>query len=204
MYWLLGCLAGAGCYQQPVRPDLGVAAREVIALRKDGNIVCSGFWIGPYHALTAKHCLRSFDSVTDWAGRPLKLINFRSDPDTDIGLLTLQDKREHKAAVLTAHMPAPGRQIWAIGHQMGQGWWYTSGLSSGVREGLFRFSAPVMPGSSGGPVFTETGAVCGVAVSMQQYPAQMLPGLFVLMPVTHMGFAVPANKVLQFLRRVLP
>ena len=204
MYWLVWGLIGAGCYVQQRPLEYRTLASEIVALRKDGHITCSGFWIGPNHALTAKHCLSNFDSVTDFVGRGVVVVNARGDRDSDVGLLTLQSKAAHPSATLTDRMPTPGSPVWAIGHHMGLGWWYTTGLASGVVNGQFRYTAPIMPGASGGPVFTETGSVCGVAVAVQQYPLQLIPGLFVLQPIPHMAYAVPMRKVLQFLHRSLP
>lgn len=194
----------AGCVRSPQPLEYHTLATEIIALRKERHIVCTGFWVGAKHAVTAKHCLNSFDSVTDYYGRRVAVIRVYPDPTTDIGLLVLDPKQPHNSAILSAKVPRPGHQVWSIGHQMGQGWWYSTGLASGIRDGLFSFTAPIMPGASGSPVYTETGTVCGVAVAVQQYPVQLIPGLFALTPVPHMAYAVPSKKVLQFLRRSLP
>jgi hypothetical protein len=62
----------------------------------------------------------------------------------------------------------PGDRVIAIGHPLGLGNTVSDGLVSAVREldeelTLLQISAPIAPGSSGGPLFNERGQVIGVA-----------------------------------------
>lgn len=62
----------------------------------------------------------------------------------------------------------PGERVVAIGHPMGLGNTVSDGLVSGVRVlddslTLLQISAPIAPGSSGGPLFNDRGEVIGVA-----------------------------------------
>ena len=62
----------------------------------------------------------------------------------------------------------PGEHVVAIGHPMGMGNTVSDGLVSGVRKidpkhTLLQISAPISPGSSGGPIFNERAEVIGVA-----------------------------------------
>jgi hypothetical protein len=62
----------------------------------------------------------------------------------------------------------PGERVVAIGHPLGLDHTVSDGLLSGVRKvnadlALLQISAPISPGSSGGPVFNERGEVIGVA-----------------------------------------
>ena len=62
----------------------------------------------------------------------------------------------------------PGQSVIAIGHPLGLGNTVSNGLVSGVREVekgllLLQISAPISPGSSGGPLLDEHGEVIGVS-----------------------------------------
>lgn len=62
----------------------------------------------------------------------------------------------------------PGQHVVAIGHPLGMGNTVSDGLVSAVRNidaklTLLQISAPISPGSSGGPIFNEHGEVIGVA-----------------------------------------
>ncbi len=65
----------------------------------------------------------------------------------------------------------PGDSVLAIGHPLGLEDTVSNGLISAVREvhtGLkvLQISAPIAPGSSGGPLFNERGEVIGVATAI--------------------------------------
>jgi hypothetical protein len=62
----------------------------------------------------------------------------------------------------------PGERVVAIGHPLGLGNTISDGLVSGVRElnprlTLLQITAPIAPGSSGGPIFNDRAEVIGVA-----------------------------------------
>jgi hypothetical protein len=62
----------------------------------------------------------------------------------------------------------PGEHVVAIGHPLGMGNTVSDGLVSAVRRldpklTLLQISAPISPGSSGGPIFNERAEVIGVA-----------------------------------------
>ncbi len=62
----------------------------------------------------------------------------------------------------------PGEHVVAIGHPLGLGNTVSDGLVSGVRVidptvTLLQITAPIAPGSSGGPIFNERAEVIGIA-----------------------------------------
>lgn len=64
----------------------------------------------------------------------------------------------------------PGERVFVIGNPRGLGWSFSEGSVSYVgrsvgTEQLIQFTAPISPGSSGGPVFDEAGKVVGLATS---------------------------------------
>lgn len=83
---------------------------------------------------------------------------------------------------------AVGEGVVVIGNPEGLEKSVTNGLVSGLRtvdeQKLFQISAPISPGSSGGPVFNDKGEVIGVVVSF-------LDG------GQNLNFAIPINAVKQ-------
>jgi S1-C subfamily serine protease len=81
----------------------------------------------------------------------------------------------------------PGEHVVAIGHPLGLGDTVSDGLVSGIRElpstkqTMLQISAPISPGSSGGPVFNDRGEVIGVS-------ALLITG------GENLNFAVPINE----------
>ncbi len=88
--------------------------------------------------------------------------------------------------------PVVGMKVYAIGSPKGLESTFSEGIVSGYRsgsEGLPRlqFSAPVSPGSSGGPLVDETGQVVGVVTALHRGGQNL-------------NFAVPASEVRDFLK----
>jgi S1-C subfamily serine protease len=64
-------------------------------------------------------------------------------------------------------------------------------------EGLFQFSAPIQPGSSGGPVVSDGGELLGITVSTLNVAALVSQGLL----PQNVNFALDAKHAVAFLRR---
>ena len=62
--------------------------------------------------------------------------------------------------------------------------------------GLFQFSAPIQPGSSGGPVVSDGGELLGVTVSSLSAAAHIKDGLL----PQNVNFALEAKYAAMFLR----
>jgi len=78
-----------------------------------------------------------------------------------------------------------GEHVVAIGNPLGLGDTISDGLLSGMRDlgdgvGVLQISAPISPGSSGGPVLNDRGQVIGIAT-------------FVVTRGQNLNFAVPIN-----------
>lgn len=84
--------------------------------------------------------------------------------------------------------PKPGDPVVVVGSPLGLGGTVTSGIVSAIRQeggrDYIQFSAPISPGSSGGPVVDRAGRVLGIAEA--KAVGQGAEGL---------SFAVPINKV---------
>jgi S1-C subfamily serine protease len=64
-------------------------------------------------------------------------------------------------------LPEIGEKIYAVGNPKGLNGTFSEGIVSGIREissnDLIQITAPISPGSSGGPVLNKTGKVIGIA-----------------------------------------
>lgn len=88
-----------------------------------------------------------------------------------------------------------GERVFALGHPLGLDLTVSDGLLSampGTRPGaLLQISAPISPGSSGGPVLNGSGAVIGIATATAGRGQNV-------------NFAVPAEVLLQLLAAPTP
>jgi serine protease Do len=89
----------------------------------------------------------------------------------------------------------PGDPVVAIGHPLGLEETVTNGLVSAVRREseleFLQISAPIAPGSSGGPLFNEQGEVIGVATA-------------ILRGGQNLNFGLPVNYVKDLVKKPDP
>jgi hypothetical protein len=90
------------------------------------------------------------------------------DPDHDLIVLHVAAKDLVPLRLGDSEHVKPGEPVVAIGHPLGLGNTVSNGLVSAVREVrpgllLLQISAPISPGSSGGPLLNEQGEVIGLS-----------------------------------------
>jgi hypothetical protein len=90
------------------------------------------------------------------------------DEERDLAVLHIPATRLPALEIGDSAAVHPGDRVIAIGHPLGLGNTVSDGLVSAVRVvdddlTLLQISAPIAPGSSGGPLFNERGQVIGVA-----------------------------------------
>lgn len=90
------------------------------------------------------------------------------DQDRDLALLSV----DVKAPALRLADPVPaevGDTVYAVGNPEGLEGTFPQGLISGIRQrgsdSILQITAPISPGSSGGPFLNSKGQVVGIAVS---------------------------------------
>lgn len=92
---------------------------------------------------------------------------FSIDKKNDLAILSVPTI-EGKPLQLSSLTPEVGEQIYAIGNPKGLSGTISEGIISGIRNlentDLIQITAPISPGSSGGPVVDNSGHVIGVAV----------------------------------------
>jgi S1-C subfamily serine protease len=91
------------------------------------------------------------------------------DPDHDIAVLKVEQVRA-RSLVLGHNVTVEiGQKVYVVGNPHGLAGTFSEGIVSGVRgqgpDTLIQITAPISPGSSGGPVLDESGRVIGVATA---------------------------------------
>jgi serine protease Do len=184
-----GAEPGAG---GPLTPaQISARASASVVLIKTATGLGSGFIAGSGgRVATSLHVLAS--------GGPITVVLSDSSEITDLEVMATDET--HDLAVLRARglraAPLPlgdsqsvraGDRVVAIGHPLGLDHTVSDGLVSAVREltpklTLLQISAPISPGSSGGPLLNDRGEVIGVAT-------------LVLIKGQNLNFGIPINAV---------
>ncbi|MDR3707469.1 MAG: trypsin-like peptidase domain-containing protein [Capsulimonadaceae bacterium] len=151
-----------------------LALKSVVSLTvlgADGNTLKtgSGFVIGKNVIVTNVHVIKGAHAVTanytDGTSRDvLGLLGF--DKDRDLAILYSDTSGEHPVHLGDSSRVRVGDRVVAVGSPEGLTGSVTNGIISGIRvvgdTKLFQTTAPISPGSSGGPLINEYGEVIGV------------------------------------------
>lgn len=156
----------------PLTPSQ-IAARSVpsVVVLKTNVGMGSGFAVGrPGRVLTNLHVLAGAKKLEAFLvdGTPLRVVGLLGwDTVNDVALV--QVKENLPPLVLSSEPPYVGQSVVAIGNPLGFTATVTDGLVSGLRReestDFLQISAPIAPGSSGGPVINIYGQVVGVSVA---------------------------------------
>lgn len=91
------------------------------------------------------------------------------DKRRDLVLLSVPDAPGPSLRLGNANLVAVGDRVYAAGNPMGLEGTISEGIVSGVRQvdgdTLFQITAPISPGSSGGPILNSSSQVIGVATA---------------------------------------
>lgn len=108
------------------------------------------------------------------------------DTNHDLAILVSDLPVDAQPLVLATEEPAVGTEVFALGNPQGLERTISQGIVSGVRDRdgkrLLQITAPISPGSSGGPVVTRDGRVVGVTIGY-------------LEGGQNLNFAIPASTV---------
>jgi S1-C subfamily serine protease len=109
---------------------------------------------------------------------------FQIDKINDLAILSVPTLTAQPLAISNIEKPEIGEKIYAIGNPKGLSGTISEGIVSGIRslenKSLIQITAPISPGSSGGPVINNKGEVIGVAVGT-------------LTSGQNLNFAIPVN-----------
>ena len=157
----------------------------------------TGFAVTSQHILTCAHVIEGVDSlsIVSFDGRHTAELVVM-DSKNDLALLRVPQAEAFKPVRFREGLGSElGENIVTLGFPLaglaGGGVQVTQGCVSGLfgpfdDAGLMQFTAPIQPGSSGGPVFDPSGLVSGVVTSSMR-------------DTQNMNFAVKSALVLAFL-----
>jgi S1-C subfamily serine protease len=167
-------------------PPLGLTGREIsqtafpamvtLVMRdRNGHSVSlgSGFFVTPRLVATNLHVVR--DTISGVAKRigkegNLKVLGFVAvDTINDLAILEMNDSSSTTLNIAKSSSVSIGDTIYAIGSPEGFEGTFSQGVVSGVRDRngarLLQISAPISPGSSGGPILDQSARVVGISVA---------------------------------------
>lgn len=133
----------------------------------------SGFVIQGGYIATNLHVVRGASRGTaKLIGQPAKaeiLGVVAVDPRMDIVLLQVKGLQAPPLPIGDSSRVAVGEEVFAIGNPQGLEGTMSQGIVSGIRKvkdaEVLQITAPISPGSSGGPVLDQQGKVIGIAVA---------------------------------------
>lgn len=132
----------------------------------------SGFFVAPNIIATNYHVIENASSAVCYlnnSNRTYEIEGYLAvDKAVDLVLLEVSGiKRE--PIPISSESVSPGQQIYVIGSPIGLEATISNGIVSGMRDfdghKLIQMTAPISPGSSGGPVLNADGELIGVSVS---------------------------------------
>jgi len=167
------------------------ASKSVLLLlvkTPDGRLLGqgTGFVVANGRIVTNEHVVRGGTVFVDLGPVKLPLTVERVDNKNDLAVLTASAELDIPPLSLASSAPVTGTTIYAIGNPAGLERTLSTGVVSAVRtiqgRELLQISAPISPGSSGGPILDGRGDVVGVAVG-------------IIEKGQNLNFAVPAALV---------
>lgn len=156
----------------------------------------SGFFVGEDIVATNLHVVEGAAGGYARIGGRKRKYNISglvaSDPRRDLVLLKVDGAKARRLPLGDSSEIAVGDTVYAVGNPRGLEGTFSEGIISGIRqvEGdtLLQITAPISPGSSGGPVLNASGEVIGIAV------ASFKGG-------QNLNFAIPSSYVEALLSR---
>ena len=153
----------------------------------------SGFFIGPGKILTNAHVIESGYSAEVLSESEYydRVTILKSDSDIDLAVIKVDERSEVYLPLEQEQEIRPGERILAIGNPLGLEKTVSDGLISAIRGApgglqIIQISAPISPGSSGGPLLNQQGRVIGVTAAT-------------LSEGQNLNFAIGVRTIINFL-----
>lgn len=174
--------------------EIAHRTRRSIVTVSAGERLGSGFFVAQGVVATNLHVVQGEQSIAiktvDGAMYAVSAVR-GFDHKVDLALLEIDGKPENAPLSLAnSEGVSQGDAVFAVGSPRGLESTLSTGIVSAIRENdgnqVFQVTAPVAPGSSGGPALNDRGEVIGVITAMSTN-------------AQNVGFAVPASYVRRLL-----
>ena len=172
-----------------------IASDSTVSLRikrADNTVVSgSGFFIGDGQIATNYHVIEGMvsgtaESVSEQTAYPIESVLY-TDPVHDLAIIKVTNLNAPALPFGDSDTVRIGEPVYVAGNPWGLAGTFSTGVISAVRPGnslvadeVIQITAPISPGSSGGPVLNDRGEVIGISVG------QFTRG-------QNLNFAVPVN-----------
>ena len=127
------------------------------------------------------------------------------DPERDLVVLKISGAGVQELALGNSESVHVGETVYAVGNPQGLEGTFSQGIVSSIREvgtdKILQITAPISPGSSGGPVLNSKGEVIGVSVATFRGGQNLnfaIPSNYLKALVTKAGPAKPLAKAKPF------
>lgn len=190
--FLLGAKAKDPDLAPKVYAETSKSVLMIVVRSEKGEIVRqgTGFVVAGGKVVTNEHIVRNGNVLIDLGAVKLPASVERIDTFNDIALLSVGAELSLKPLTIGDVLPKPGTSVYVISNPVGLEKSISTGVVSGIRDfdgrQLLQITAPISPGSSGGPILNARGEVVGVAVGM-------------LEKGQNLNFAVPAALISKLL-----
>ena len=133
----------------------------------------SGFVISDNLIVTNRHVIAGASSgYGKLVGKNLKFEiagTVAVDAAHDLAILSLRGLKAPALAIGDSNQIAVGDEVYAVGNPEGLEGTFSQGIVSGLRhldgDTILQITAPISPGSSGGPILNRNGQAIGIAVA---------------------------------------
>jgi tetratricopeptide (TPR) repeat protein len=174
--------------------DNSKAVVVVVTYNEKGEPISqgSGFIVRPDGAVvTNYHVISNAKDIKVKAGAKVLDVEglILADKENDIAILKAKGEKLQTVKIGDSEKATIGGKVYVISSPRGLENTISDGLLSGIREissdkKVLQITAPVSPGSSGGPVFNKDGEVIGIAT-------------FLLEDAQNLNFAMPVNLIIN-------
>lgn len=155
----------------------------------------SGFFVAPDLVATCFHVVRGNSDIkikaVGWSGRAASVAAW--DEENDLAVLRVTPAADARGLKIDRGPYVVGSKVVVVSSPLGLDDTVSEGIVSALRrepEDRLQFTAPISPGSSGGPIVNTKGEVTGMVASFR---AKLERGVTI---GQNLNFAVPASRIM--------